>query len=132
MILFSRSFIRKRAISLATTGLVGVASLTSAHGPVPAHRTVQPQEIAAMHLAAGNALPSSEASPTQPLPMPVSDSPAAHDRAGSIGSHQGRAIAYEASGCRSAHLAPPVGRGEEALGTLPLTSTAGRRFGDPA
>jgi hypothetical protein len=39
MIPFSRSFIRRRVISLATTGLVGVLAL--AQGPVPAHRTIQ-------------------------------------------------------------------------------------------
>jgi hypothetical protein len=161
MILFSRSFIRKRAISLATTGLVGATSLALAHGPAPAHRVVQTvpiqyisdgqlgetaflaenevamnrmmadmtvkptgdvdrdfvammvphhqgaidmaqavlrygrneqlrrlaqeivvtqqQEIAAMHLAIGDALPPSVASPTQPTPLPVSDSPSAMD-----------------------------------------------------
>jgi uncharacterized protein (DUF305 family) len=45
MTLFSRSFIRKRAISLATTGLVGATSLALAHGPVRAHRTVQTAPI---------------------------------------------------------------------------------------
>jgi hypothetical protein len=45
MILFSRSFIRKRAISLATTGIVGATSLALAHGPIHAHRTVQAAPI---------------------------------------------------------------------------------------
>jgi hypothetical protein len=38
MILFSRSFIRKRAISLATTASVAATSLAMAHGPTSAHR----------------------------------------------------------------------------------------------
>jgi Domain of unknown function (DUF305) len=38
MTLFSRSFIRKRAISLATTASVGATSLVMAHGPSLAHR----------------------------------------------------------------------------------------------
>lgn len=36
---FSRSFIRKRAISLATTVFVGASSLALANGPMPAHRS---------------------------------------------------------------------------------------------
>jgi hypothetical protein len=174
MILFSRSFLRKRAISLATTGFVGATSLALAHGPVATHRTVraapvqyisdpqvgettflleneaamnkmmadmavkltgdvdrdfvammvphhqgaidmaqaalryghneqlrrlaqeivvtQQQEIAAMRLAVGDVLPPSVASPTQPLPIPVSDPPAGPP-------------------CRSAHLSPRAGRG---------------------
>ncbi|MDB5517410.1 MAG: hypothetical protein JWQ17_4168 [Tardiphaga sp.] len=191
MIPFSRSFIRRRVISLATTGLVGVLAL--AQGPVPAHRTIQAvpvqyvsvsqvgetaflkedefalnrmvadmamkpsgdvdrdfvammvphqqgaidmaqavlrygqneqlrrlareivatrqQEIAAMRLAVGEALPPSAAtSPTQPLPIPVSEPPADCDRASSIGPH----------------------RAEGSPMALPLTSTLHRRFGDPA
>jgi uncharacterized protein (DUF305 family) len=38
MTLLSRSFIRKRAISLATTASVAAASLVIAHGPTSAHR----------------------------------------------------------------------------------------------
>jgi uncharacterized protein (DUF305 family) len=38
MILFSRSFIRKRVISLATTASVAATSLAMAHGPTSAHR----------------------------------------------------------------------------------------------
>ncbi|SHL80829.1 protein of unknown function [Bradyrhizobium lablabi] len=38
MILFSRSFIRKRAISFATTASVAVVSLGMAQGPTSAHR----------------------------------------------------------------------------------------------
>jgi hypothetical protein len=38
MILFSRSFIRKRVISLATTASVAATSLAMAHGPISAHR----------------------------------------------------------------------------------------------
>jgi hypothetical protein len=171
MMLFSRSFIRKRAISLATTGLVGVLAL--AQGPVPGHRTIhavpvqyvsvsqvgeaaflaedeaamnrmadmamkpsgdvdrdfvammvphqqgaidmaqavlrygrseqlrrlaqeivatRQQEIAAMRRAVGDALPPSVASPTQPLPIPVSDPPADPP-------------------CHSAHLSPRAERG---------------------
>jgi hypothetical protein len=159
MIMFSRSFIRKRAISLATTTLVAATSLASAHGPtrayhvrgtmpihyvadsegdfdetsflsendsamtkmmadmtikpsgdvdrdfvammVPHHQgaidmaqavlrygrneqlrrlaqeivVTQQQEIAAMHLAVGDELPRSVASPTQSAPLPVSDPP---------------------------------------------------------
>ena len=152
MIMLSRSFIRKRAVSLATTALVAATSLALAHGPtrayhvrgtmpiqyvtdrqgdfdetsflsendsamnkmmadmtikpsgdvdrdfvammVPHHQgaidmaravlrygrneqlrrlaqeivVTQQQEIAAMHLAVGNALPPSVASPTHPTP----------------------------------------------------------------
>jgi hypothetical protein len=39
MTLFSRSFIRKRAISLATTGSVAVLSLVMAQEPTSAHRS---------------------------------------------------------------------------------------------
>jgi hypothetical protein len=38
MTLFSRSFIRKRAISFATTASVAATSLVLAHGPSSAHR----------------------------------------------------------------------------------------------
>jgi uncharacterized protein (DUF305 family) len=38
MVLFSRSFLRKRAISLATTALVAATSLAMAHAPTAAHR----------------------------------------------------------------------------------------------
>ena len=38
MTLFSRSFIRKRAISFATTASVAAVSLVMAHGPTSAHR----------------------------------------------------------------------------------------------
>jgi len=38
MALFSRSFIRKRAIAAATTIVVSLASLALGHGPSPAHR----------------------------------------------------------------------------------------------
>jgi hypothetical protein len=38
MILFSRSYFRKRVISLATTASVGAVSLAMAHGPTSAHR----------------------------------------------------------------------------------------------
>jgi hypothetical protein len=38
MALLSRSYIRKRVISLATTASVGVTSLAFAQGPTPAHR----------------------------------------------------------------------------------------------
>jgi uncharacterized protein (DUF305 family) len=38
MILFSRSFVRKRAISFATTASVAVVSLGMAQGPTSAHR----------------------------------------------------------------------------------------------
>jgi hypothetical protein len=164
MILLSRSFIRKRAISLATTGLVAATSLALAQGPmrayhvrgaipiqyvtdrtgdfgetpflaendsamskmmadmtikptgdvdrdfvammVPHHQgaidmaqavlrhgrneqirrlaqeiiVTQQQEIAAMHLAIGDELPPSVASPTQPAPVPMSDPrPIPHD-----------------------------------------------------
>jgi hypothetical protein len=157
MIMFSRSFIRKRAISVAITASVAATALALAHGPtrayhvrgtmpiqyvtdrqgdfdetpflsendsamnkmmadmtikpsgdvdrdfvammVPHHQgaidmaqavlrygrneqlrrlaqeivVTQQQEIAAMHLAVGDALPPSAASPTQPSPVPVSD-----------------------------------------------------------
>jgi hypothetical protein len=39
MTLLTRSFIRKRVISLATTVSVGATSLALAHGPMPAHHT---------------------------------------------------------------------------------------------
>jgi uncharacterized protein (DUF305 family) len=39
MFLFSRSFLRKRAIALATTASVAAASLAMAHGAGSAHRT---------------------------------------------------------------------------------------------
>ncbi len=45
MILFSRSFVRKRAISLATTALIAATSLALAHGPVPTHRIPQTTPI---------------------------------------------------------------------------------------
>jgi hypothetical protein len=162
--MISRSFIRKRAISLATAGLVAATSLALAHGPmrgyhvrgaipiqyvtdrtgdfgetpflsendsamtkmmaamtikptgdvdrdfvtmmVPHHQgaidmaqavlryghneqlrrlaqeiiVTQQQEIAAMHLAIGDELPPSVASPTQPAPLPMSDPrPIPHD-----------------------------------------------------
>jgi uncharacterized protein (DUF305 family) len=38
MVLFSRSFLRKRAISLATTASVAATSLVLAHAPTSAHR----------------------------------------------------------------------------------------------
>jgi uncharacterized protein (DUF305 family) len=38
MVLLSRSFIRKRAISLATTASVAAMSVVMAHGPTAAHR----------------------------------------------------------------------------------------------
>jgi uncharacterized protein (DUF305 family) len=38
MILFSRSFMRKRTIALATTASVAAASLVMVHGPSSAHR----------------------------------------------------------------------------------------------
>src|SRR6202521_240176 len=38
MVLFSRSFLRKRAISLATTASVAATSLALAHAPTSAHR----------------------------------------------------------------------------------------------
>jgi uncharacterized protein (DUF305 family) len=38
MTLFSRAFIRKRVISLATTASAAATSLALAHGPMPAHR----------------------------------------------------------------------------------------------
>ncbi|HEX9471260.1 MAG TPA: DUF305 domain-containing protein [Bradyrhizobium sp.] len=38
MVMFSRSFIRKRAISFATTASVAAVSLIMAHGPTSAHR----------------------------------------------------------------------------------------------
>jgi len=38
MVLFSRSFVRKRAIALVTTALVAAISLVMAHAPTSAHR----------------------------------------------------------------------------------------------
>jgi uncharacterized protein (DUF305 family) len=42
---FSRSFIRKRAISLATTASLAATSLVMAHGPTSAHRVPQTMPI---------------------------------------------------------------------------------------
>jgi hypothetical protein len=45
MTLFSRSFVRKRVISFATTASVAVMSLVMAHGPTSAHRIRQTMPI---------------------------------------------------------------------------------------
>jgi hypothetical protein len=45
MVLFSRSFIRKRVIALATTGSVAATSLVFAHGPTPANRSLGTKPI---------------------------------------------------------------------------------------
>jgi hypothetical protein len=45
MVLFSRSFFRKRVISLATTASVAATSLALAHGPTKAYRTQQTMPI---------------------------------------------------------------------------------------
>jgi hypothetical protein len=45
MTLFSRSFVRKRAIALATTASVAGVSLVMAHGPTSAHRIRQAMPI---------------------------------------------------------------------------------------
>ena len=45
MVLFSRSFFRKRVISLATTASVAATSLALAHGPTRAYRTQQTMPI---------------------------------------------------------------------------------------
>jgi hypothetical protein len=45
MTLFSRSFVRKRVISLATTTSLAGASLVMAHGPTSAHRIHQTMPI---------------------------------------------------------------------------------------
>ena len=51
MTLLSRSFVRKRVISLATTATVGATSLAFAHGPTPArdqfHRAAAPIQYVA-------------------------------------------------------------------------------------
>jgi len=45
MTLFSRSFVRKRVISFATTASMAVMSLVLAHGPTSAHRIRQTMPI---------------------------------------------------------------------------------------
>jgi hypothetical protein len=45
MTLFSRSFVRKRVISFATTASMAVISLVMAHGPTSAHRIRQTMPI---------------------------------------------------------------------------------------
>jgi hypothetical protein len=45
MVLFSRSFIRKRVISLATTASVAATSLAFAHGPTGAYRNHQTMPV---------------------------------------------------------------------------------------
>src|ERR1700693_2531440 len=58
MTLFSRSFLRKRVISLATTTSLAAASLVMAHGPTSAHRihqTMPIQYVADWHDNSGEA-----------------------------------------------------------------------------
>jgi uncharacterized protein (DUF305 family) len=55
---FSRSFIRKRVISLATTASLAATSLVMAHGPTSAHRihqTMPIQYVADWHGNSGEA-----------------------------------------------------------------------------